>query len=151
MVIKEQTTYNMQRIIDALSSFFKLRKPPEKDDYTCLPGASGIAWFLGRQVEDSAGFSDSRSYLEQLGFIILGKADEKRYSVEPPTGWKKLPLGNGYHQCVIDETNTCRMWIFEKHEPWEFKAHVFEHDEKMEEVFQAMMRRQAESSSYQRK
>jgi hypothetical protein len=54
-----------------------------------LPSQSGESFGIARTYfpSDSRKREDSREILEELGFTILGIADQVLYRVEPPLGW----------------------------------------------------------------
>ena len=106
------------------------------EDYTLLPSESEKTWFLGRRMNwdvEHPDHPDSKPFLESLGFRIRGKADEKRYAVEPPEGWNIIRYGERLHSYVADKNGNPKFWIFEKREIYEFKAYIYE-SEKMNAV-----------------
>lgn len=62
---------------------------------------SGESWDLARWVEDCQ--TDSRPFLEGLGFKILGIANEMILWVEPPAGWKMVPASHPLWTNIFDE------------------------------------------------
>lgn len=72
---------------------------------------------------------DSTTFLENLGFRILGKADEMRYGVEPPNGWKIVKYGKSLHSYVTNELGEIKFWIFEKQERHDFRAFIYQSED----------------------
>lgn len=74
---------------------------------------SGITWCLARKMNWHAGTSsyDSRIFLEDNGFVILGIADQMLYVVEPPEGWFREDTSN-VHTYILDEKGKKRFMQF---------------------------------------
>lgn len=84
---------------------------------------SGITWFLARRMNWHAGTGaeDSRLFLEELGFVILGITDSMLYCVEPPLGWsKEIYTQSRIH--ILDENGKKRFLFFCKNEEHDYRA-----------------------------
>jgi len=87
---------------------------------------SGTEWLLGRRQNwhiPHESNPDSKPLLEELGFRILGIADNMRYCVEPPKGFKKEQLSECWYR-IFNQNNEVALSAFEKQEPWDFRCFI---------------------------
>lgn len=87
---------------------------------------SGREWLLGRRQNWHVAHEsnpDSKPLLEELGFLILGIADNMRYCVEPPEGYRIMQSG-GCWNVILNKDDEVILNVFEIQEPWDFRCHV---------------------------
>jgi hypothetical protein len=87
---------------------------------------SGREWLLGRRLNwhvPHPDNPDSRDFLEDRGFKILGIEGKERYVVEPPKNLNMKPK-SGYWNQVFNIKNEVIFEVFEKQEPGEFKYFI---------------------------
>lgn len=90
------------------------------------PSISGRQWFLGRRQNWHVAHEsnpDSKPLLIELGFRILGIADNMRYCVEPPEGFQMIQSGEVWNT-IYNNDGKKVLSVFEKNEPWDFRCFV---------------------------
>lgn len=117
------------RIVPWLKKLFskKITKISQKENWGVYEKSnSGIEWLLGRRQnwhiprEENP---DSKPLLEELGFCILGIADEMRYCVGPPEGYK-MEKRSEYFHWIYNSQNEIVLWVFEIQELWDFRCYI---------------------------
>lgn len=74
----------------------------ERDSFWHLPRVKTLMSDLMRPDIFYSKVEDSRSYLEEMGFVIHGvSSDQVHYVVEPPRRWKKV-ISDDYFMEVYD-------------------------------------------------